>query len=105
MAELRCDVRAIEATIGNLRASEISITNFRDACGKTIHPWALPSLANAIGSIQHAISDLKSARRHIEMPMPATETEDYATTEDSLSQSSNNVGDILINPHSDIAIQ
>lgn len=101
MAELNCDIKSIETTIGNLRAAEISITNFRDQNKNLIHPWSKPSLANAIGSIQHAISDLKTAKHHIESPKPKAD-EEIVMVDPVMPLQLETIDAELVNPHCDI---
>ena len=54
------------------RDSEQALKDFRDQHRETMHPWALPSLANAIGAAQAFQSHLRAAKEHMEMPEIAT---------------------------------
>lgn len=64
-------IQVIDEQVADLTAMEKALHDAREVWRGSIHPWAMPSLANAIGSIQHAIVDLKAARHHIETPEPA----------------------------------
>lgn len=63
-------IKIIDRAIDDAKIIEKWIVDLRQEFGTRIHPWAMPSLANAIGSIQHAIGDLKHAKHHIETPEP-----------------------------------
>jgi hypothetical protein len=60
----------INNAIDDAKVIEKWIVDLREKYGPQLHPWAMPSLTNAIGSIQHAIGDLKHAKHHIETPEP-----------------------------------
>lgn len=68
--QLETELETIGFIIMGLTEYEQLIGDFRNAYRESLHPWAMPSLTNAIGSIQHAISDLKHAKHHIETPEP-----------------------------------
>lgn len=63
-------IKVIDGAIDDAEIIERWIVDLRERYGSQLHPWAMPSLANAIGSIQHAIGDLKAAKHHIETPEP-----------------------------------
>lgn len=67
------DVEAINAILDSAWAIENLLVDFRNRRGGAIHPWALPSLANAIGSIQATQSHLRAAKHHLETPEPSAE--------------------------------
>jgi hypothetical protein len=61
-------IKTIDGAIDDAKIIEKLIVDLRNDYGPQLHPWPMPSLANAIGSIQHAIGDLKAAKHHIESP-------------------------------------
>lgn len=92
-------IERINGAIDDIQIVERWIVQVRDKLGPQLHPWAMPSLANAIGSIQHAISDLKSAKHHIETPVP--DEIDEGPAYPMIDASVDPVAE-MANPHSDI---
>lgn len=71
IAESFDDVQDVNAMIESAWAIENLLVDFRNRRSGTIHPWAMPSLDNAIGAIQACQSHLRAAKHHIETPDPA----------------------------------
>jgi hypothetical protein len=60
----------METACSLARELEQFLVKFRDDFRGMIHPWSMPSLANAIGAIQACQSHLRAAKHHIETPTP-----------------------------------
>lgn len=66
-------IKLIDGACDDAAVIERWIQQVREIDG--LHPWAMPSLANAIGSIQSCVSNLRAARHHIETPEPPIDAE------------------------------
>lgn len=96
-------VDQLTTLIGLMRDAETLLLTYRMEFEGYIHPWSIPPLANAIGSIQHTISDLKAAKRQIEScPMPDEDILEGKSVGQLLAEGFEDLAAELANPHSDI---